>query len=89
MKCDECGVGRCQPVNLPYIRTLCSRVMVLPNAPATKCDMCGQVQFDPRFEYTLQFMLDQLVEPAHQSKTFPQPPTEPISIWWSNASRRG
>ncbi len=88
MKCNECGVGRYQPVNLPYIRSLGSRVMVLPNAPASKCDMCGQVQFDPRFEYTLQFMLDQLVESPHPSKTIPQAATEPISAW-SNVGRRG
>lgn len=88
MKCDECGVGRCQQTNLPYIRSLGSRVMVLPNAPATKCDMCGQVQFDPRFEYTLQFMLDQLVEPKQKTKVLPQAVTDPLSAW-SNTSRRG
>lgn len=89
MKCEECGVGRCQEVNLPYIRSLGSRVMVLPNAPASKCDMCGKVHFDPRFEYTLQFMLDQLTEPRQQLKSFPQPPTEPLSAWTNASSRRG
>ena len=88
MKCNECGVGRCQPVNLPYIRPLGAHIMILPNAPASKCDMCGAVDFDPRFELTMQFMLDQLAE-TKQPVFMPAPPATEQLPAWSIARRDG
>ena len=56
-KCEECYVGRYQPVTITYMRRLGSKMLVLPNAPANRCDMCGHVDFDPGFLQTMQAMM--------------------------------
>ncbi len=63
-------------------------MMVLPNAPASKCDMCGQVHFDPRFELTMQFMLDQLAAQTPQPAPWSQLTPEPAQTW-ATARRSG
>ena len=66
VKCEDCQVGRCQPMAMTYMRNLGPRMVVLPNAPANKCDMCGRVNFDPGFLSMMQSILEELIEDRQQ-----------------------
>lgn len=67
-KCEVCGIGRTHLVTLPYMRPLGRRMMVLPNAPAARCDVCGDVTFDPYFVQVLDQMLRQLARERQSKK---------------------
>lgn len=61
-QCDDCLVGRCRPAVLPYLRLFGTHMIVLPNAPASKCDMCGKVDYQPEFLLTMQVMLEEIAK---------------------------
>ena len=86
-KCEECQVGRCQPLALTYMRKLGSHMVVLPSAPATKCDMCGHVNFDPGFLLAMDNMLETLARDPQKSGHKVAPVTELPQEW--NPVRRG
>ena len=79
-KCDECQVGRCRPAPMTYIRRLGSHMVVFPNAPACRCDMCGRTNFDPGFLQTMQAMMESYTRNpnkyAHKKTTLAGPPQE-------------
>lgn len=87
IKCEECGVGRCQPLTTSYIRMLGRHVVVLPNAPAAKCDMCGNISYDPRFLEAMHHMFHQLLEDKRQVMRRQKRVTEQSPAW--SAARRG
>jgi hypothetical protein len=61
-QCNDCLVGRCRPTMLPYLRLFGTHMIVLPNAPASKCDMCGKVDYQPEFLLTMQVMLEEIAK---------------------------
>lgn len=61
-QCTECLVGRCQPAVLPYLRMFGTHMIILPNAPASKCDVCGEVYYQPEFLMTMQLMLEEIAK---------------------------
>ncbi len=81
IKCEECQVGRLRPVALTYMRKLGSHMVVLPDAPADKCDMCGRVNFDPGFLLTMQTMLEKLTRDPQESSRKKAPVTELPQEW--------
>lgn len=87
VKCEECQVGRSQRMALTYMRKLGSHMVVLPNAPATKCDMCGRVNFDPGFLLAMRTMLEKLAKDPQKSGQKKVPVTELPQDW--NPVRRG
>ncbi len=86
VKCGECQVGRRQPVALTYMRNLGPHMVVLPNAPADKCDMCGNVNFDPGFLLAMQTMLDKLTRDPQKNGRKQAPVTE-LSQEWTPVGR--
>ncbi|MBK6712775.1 MAG: hypothetical protein IPG51_20970 [Chloroflexi bacterium] len=58
--CDLCRIGRCQPTKAPFIYWVDKYVMVLPNAPAYSCDICGQLQYDEDFLDSMDILLQEL-----------------------------
>jgi hypothetical protein len=60
--CDECGFGRCKPITLPYLRMFGPHMIVFPNAPASKCDVCGAVDYQPEFLLMMQVMLEKIAK---------------------------
>ncbi len=60
VRCEECQVGRCRPVTSTYMRKLGPHMVVFPDAPAHKCDMCAHVHFDLGFLLVMQNMLENL-----------------------------
>lgn len=81
VKCEECQVGRCQPVALTYMRQAGSHMVILPNAPANKCDMCGCVNFDPGFLLAMQSMLEKLAKDPQKSGRKTAPMTGLLQKW--------
>jgi hypothetical protein len=87
-KCEECLVGRCQPSALPYIHKFGPHLIVLPNAPATRCDMCGHIAFEPTFLLAMHALLEQTARAQMQART-PAPPLKGRSQRWTPAGRDG
>jgi len=81
VKCEECQVGRCQAVPLTYMRRLGPHMVVMPNAPAYKCDMCGHVDFDPGFLLAMQTILEKLTKEPQRSDRLPASLTEQPQDW--------
>jgi hypothetical protein len=80
-KCDECHVGRCQPMPMTYMRKLGSHMVILPNAPACRCDMCGRTSFDPGFLQTMQTMMESFARNPQKTERKKTPVTEPTHEW--------
>ena len=86
--CNECGVGRCKPVTLPYMRMFGMHMVVLPNAPASKCDVCGVVDFKPEFLLAMQVMLEEIAKEQRSAGLAKQPAPE-RRPGWPHAGRGG
>jgi hypothetical protein len=80
-KCEECGIGRCQSTVVPFLSSMGARMLVFPNAPATKCDMCGHVAYDPRFLLALQQMFTQLQAESQAARRRHQRISDRPSAW--------
>jgi hypothetical protein len=63
------------------MRKVGEHMVVLPNAPAIKCDMCGGVNFDPGFLLTMQTMLEKLAGDPQKSGRKKAPVTELPQEW--------
>ncbi len=82
--CEQCRIGHCLPTKAPYVYWIKKQVLVLPNAPAYCCDICGQLQYDASFLTMLEMLLQELefglaperpAQPAIQSEpSVPWPP---------------
>jgi hypothetical protein len=81
VKCDQCQIGRCRPVEMTYMRKLGSYMVVLPNAPAGRCDVCGQVSFDRIFLETMQTLMENFVRDPQRSRQKKTSVTEPSPEW--------
>ncbi|MFL7839855.1 MAG: YgiT-type zinc finger protein [Candidatus Promineifilaceae bacterium] len=86
--CDECGFGRCKPVTLPYMRMFGTHMIVLPNAPASKCDVCGAVDYKPEFLLTMQVMLEKIAKDQRSAGMAKKPASE-RRPGWTPAGRGG
>lgn len=56
--CDQCRIGHLQPIATPYLTLIDGQMMVVPDAPAYHCDMCGSVHYDDHFLIALQQLID-------------------------------
>lgn len=59
IRCEECGIGHFQPQSAPFLLPLGSRMMVIPEAPAYCCDVCGFRTFDEEFLHAIHSLLTQ------------------------------
>lgn len=87
-KCKECQVGRTRPENMSWLQSLGAHMVVLPNAPATRCDMCGHVDFDPLFLVTMNYLLEQFSKDQPQETAKKQSLSEQRQ-GWAPARRSG
>jgi len=86
--CEQCRIGHCQPTTAPYIYWIKKQVLVMPNAPAYSCDICGQLQYDASFLTTLEMLLQELefgLLPEKQAKPVVQP--DATAQWHPTRSR--
>jgi hypothetical protein len=62
LKCEECGVGRYRSIKSPYLMKMGQRMLVMPDAPAYLCDVCGHRCFDDDFLVSLYYLVRQAVD---------------------------
>ena len=86
-KCEECHIGRCKPVSLPYMRKVGRHLVILPDAPACRCDMCGNCRFDTSFLFTMQVLLEKMTNDPTRGEPKKQPVAERPQEW--SPARRG
>lgn len=82
IRCEDCGIGHYQPISTPYLLPLGKYMMVIPNAPAYSCDVCGYRSFDEAFLQAIHNMLAQAAAtPTHPKRRqqLPQPDTPPLA----------
>jgi hypothetical protein len=87
-QCDDCYVGRLYPAVLPYMRMFGTHMIVLPNAPASKCDVCGKVDYQPEFLMTMQVMLEEIAK-EQRSKGVNKGPVADRTSGYTPARRGG
>lgn len=87
-QCEECLVGRCQPSALPYVHRFGPHIVVLPNAPATRCDMCGNVAYEGAFLLAMHALLEQTAREQLKSKAA-KPRVKGRTQRWTRAGRDG
>lgn len=79
MACGVCRIGVLQPTKAPYMYWVADQVLVLPDAPASACDICGQLYFDPAFLSRMEHLLQELENSIHTNKTvIHRQPTEQL-----------
>jgi len=79
--CEECHIGRCKPVSLTYMRKIGRHMVILPDAPARQCDMCGDSRFDSGFLLTMQVLLERLTDNRNRSGRKKQPVADRQQEW--------
>ncbi len=62
--CTQCRIGRLHPITTAYLAMLEEQMLVVPDAPAAKCDMCSQIVYNGRFLHNMQKLIDQFNNPA-------------------------
>lgn len=80
-KCEECHIGRCKPVFMTYMRKVGRYIVMLPDAPACRCDMCGDVRFDSGFLLTMQVLLEKMTEDSTRGGQKKQPVADLKQEW--------
>ena len=55
--CQECYLGRTKKIRAPYSGKIGDRSYVVPNVPASICDVCGELTYDKEFVYYLHLLI--------------------------------
>lgn len=87
IKCVECGVGNYRPIKSSYVLPLGKQVMIMPDAPAYICDVCGFRCFDDAFLESIHELLKYTAQgdDARQGKRPAMPPM--MLPTWDSARR--
>ncbi len=56
--CNRCGIGRIKSVTAPYIWRTGSMTSIITEVPALHCDVCGELNYDQVFVYSLHLFGD-------------------------------
>jgi YgiT-type zinc finger domain-containing protein len=86
LKCEECGIGKYRSFKTPYLLRLGKHMMVLPDAPAYACDVCGFRCFDDVFLESIHAFLLDATESDERPTKHPRPLQPEQPIWF--AARR-
>ncbi len=80
MSCEYCHIGHYETTYSPYVHWYRGKIMVIPNAPAYSCDICGHMEYDADFIHKLNHLLNRFAEGSTPNPgSFRQPVTlEPI-----------
>lgn len=86
LKCEECGVGKYRPIKSAYVMRLGKHMMVMPDAPAYVCDVCGFRCFDDAFLESIHDLLKHTAAEGQRHGKRPQlaRPEQPM---WMPARR--
>lgn len=58
INCEACRIGHFQPVHAPYLQRIGSEMLIISDAPAYNCDICGKLIYDAEFMSQLDFLLE-------------------------------
>lgn len=86
LHCDVCGIGRCHPIKAALVRPLGDRrtvgpMMVMPDAPAYGCDICGHRFFEHEFLVFISDLLERSAAPPTRSAPRRPEPANRHSPW--------
>ena len=56
--CNQCRIGRLHDIQVPYVRNYQGEILVIPNVPASICDICDEVEYDMAYMTRLLCLLD-------------------------------
>lgn len=74
MSCEYCHIGHYELTFSSYIHWYKGKIMVIPNAPAYSCDICGHMEYDENFLQKLNHLLNRFSEEGrNSSSTYRQP----------------
>lgn len=73
MSCEHCRIGHYQSILTPYIQWLDGQIMIIPNAPALSCDVCGYLEYDAAFIHKLNHLLEQFSRHAPRNEAVYRP----------------
>ena len=77
LPCKKCRIGRLRPITTAYLIMLDKQMMVVPDAPAARCDMCSRTVYTDRFLHNMKKLIDQFNNPELISeKSQWQPPMD-------------
>ncbi|RMH00391.1 MAG: YgiT-type zinc finger protein [Chloroflexi bacterium] len=87
--CEQCRIGRYRSTCATYVQWHEGQIMVIPNAPAYHCDVCGHFFYDNGFLSKLNYLLDRFADPATDVTVFTQAPqnTKPTNWHHSRGGR--
>lgn len=87
IRCDDCGIGRYRLISSPYVLPLGRHMLVMPDAPAYICDVCGYRCFDDDFLIGVHYLVRQTVNDSQQRAKRRQRPQADAPV--SPGARRG
>lgn len=64
--CPHCNIGHLHPQRLTYVQVYNGTLVHIPNVPARRCDVCGQVFFDSERLRQLEVMIGQAGLPPNR-----------------------
>jgi hypothetical protein len=80
-RCEECGVGRYREIQSPYLMKMGPHMLVMPDAPAYLCDVCGHRCFDEDFLVSMYYLVRQATDDPNKRtrkrQTVPEVPALP------------
>ncbi len=83
MHCKSCRFGRYHAVDQTYMSQYDDQFLIINNAPAHRCDLCGDTRFDDAFTKQLRLFLDELVSRAPQkNEPFFQEINPHLQFWY-------
>jgi YgiT-type zinc finger domain-containing protein len=62
MSCEYCHIGHYELAYSPYVHWYNGKIMIVPNAPAYSCDICGHMEYDATFLQKLNQLLNRFAE---------------------------
>lgn len=87
MNCEYCHIGHIQSTLVPYLQWLEGQIMVIPNAPAFSCDICGYMEYDGDFVQKLDHLLERFTENIRSHELTRQRSVITESAQWSTSRR--
>lgn len=86
-RCEECHIGIYRPSPVPFLHLLGGRMMVVPDAPAYVCDVCGDVYYDDDFTSKVQYLLDRLADSVAKQGKAARPAAGEKPYEWQSGRR--
>lgn len=69
MSCEYCHIGHYELSYSPYVHLYQGKIMVIPNAPAYSCDICGHMEYDDSFLQKLNHLLNRFADEGQNNVT--------------------